>query len=118
MNAVSIPACAPRLLLDTVNGDRDIFRSLAAILVRETHLRFDAIAAAASAGDARTMGFAAHGLKGTVSTVGAEAVVALLRAIEQSGLREGRICEKTQLDALRLGLGAIRDEVGHFLNQL
>jgi HPt (histidine-containing phosphotransfer) domain-containing protein len=113
-----ISTCTPRLLLDAVNGDRDIFRSLAVILVRETHLRFDAVASAAAAGDARTMGFAAHGLKGTVSTVGAEDVVTLLRAIEQAGLREGRVGEETQLEALHLGLGAIRDEVAHFLKQL
>lgn len=103
------------MLLDAVNGDREIFRSLAALLVRETHLRFDAIAAATTAGDARSMGFAAHTLKGSVANVGADSMVALLRAIEQAGLREGRVCEAEQLESLRLGLRTIRGEVHAFL---
>lgn len=106
------------MLLDAVNGDRDTFRSLAALLVRETHLRFDAIVATAAAGDARTMGFAAHTLKGSMANVGADGVVALLRAIEQAGLREGRVCEPAQIDMLRMQLRAIRDEVEIFLSGL
>jgi len=106
------------MLLDAVNGDWEIFRSLAALLLRETHLRFDAIVEAASAGDARSMGFAAHTLKGSVANVGAEVATTLLLAIEHAGLREERVCEAQQLDTLRAELVAIRDEVASFLDGL
>jgi HPt (histidine-containing phosphotransfer) domain-containing protein len=114
----ALPVCEPRLLLELVNGDREIFRSLAGILDRETHLRFDDIASAAAAGDVRAMGIAAHALKGTVCNVGASELVSLLKAIEHAGLREARACEPAQLDALRLQLQLIRNEVDDFLRQL
>jgi HPt (histidine-containing phosphotransfer) domain-containing protein len=114
----AFPACEPRLLLDIVNGERAVFRSLAEILKRETLLRFDAIVAAAAAGDARAMGFAAHSLKGTVGTVGAARAVAQLLALEQAGLREERVCDAAAQANLRLELQAIRDEVDDFLSRL
>jgi HPt (histidine-containing phosphotransfer) domain-containing protein len=116
--AYAARACSPQMLLDVVNGDAQTFRALAAVLERETHLRGEAIAAAAAAGDARAMGFAAHTLKGTVSNVGAASAVALLQAIEHAGLREGRTCAGAQLEALNLVLQAIREEVGRFLDDL
>lgn len=116
--AQAAPACSPRMLLDVVNGDAQTFRALAEVLVRETHLRGDAIAAAAAAGDARAMGFAAHTLKGSVSSVGAAEAVALLQAIEYAGLREGRTCAAAQLEALALLLQALREEVGRFMADL
>jgi hypothetical protein len=108
-------ACQPSLLLDAVSGDRAMFATLAGILRRETFARHEAIAAAVAAGDAHAMGFAAHSLKGTVCTVGAVRMMAQLLAIEHAGLREGRVCDAAQVEGLRPGLQAIRDEVDDFL---
>ena len=107
--------CRPGLLLDAVGGDAAIFRELAHIFFRETVDRFDDIARYSAAGCFDDMGQEAHSLKGTAGTVGADALMQLLRQIEHAGLVQRRGCSPQQLAGLNALLQCVRDDMQSFL---
>ena len=108
-------SCQPGLLLDAVDGDAAIFRELASLFFRETFDRADDIARYSAAGSFREMGEEAHSLKGTAGTVGADALMQLLRQIEHAGLVQRRGCSPQQLAGLNALLQGVRDDMQSFL---
>lgn len=59
-----------------------VFRELVAVFLHDTPDRLAALRAAATAGDARAVRFAAHTLKGTCGYLGAEGLVRICRELE------------------------------------
>lgn len=110
--------CKPWLLLESVDGEREIFLELARMVHSETVARYEDIAAAAKAGACRDMGFEAHSLKGTASAVGATELIALLQDIEHAGLKRGEPCSAEQLARLRQLLQLARNDMDTFLRTL
>jgi HPt (histidine-containing phosphotransfer) domain-containing protein len=110
--------CTPWLLLESVDGEREIFLELARIVHTETMARYEDIAASAEAGACRDMGFEAHSLKGTVGAVGATELMALLQDIEHAGVKRGEPCSAEQLARLRQLLQLVRDDMDAFIRTL
>jgi len=101
-----------------VDGERDIFIELAQVFRNETLARHDDIARHAAAGACRDMALEAHSLKGTVGTVGATGIMALLVEIEQAGLKRNTPCSPEQLAQLGELLAQARDDMDDFLRTL
>ena len=110
--------CQPALLLDAVDNDQAVFLELAEIFRQETFSRYEDIARACRAGALNDMGFEAHSLKGTVGSVGAQTLVALLQDIEHAGLRHHRACTEAQLAQLQTLLQGARDDMARFVAAL
>lgn len=108
----------PWLLLQSVDNERDIFIDLAQVFRHETLARYDDIARHAAAGACRAMAMEAHSLKGTIGTVGATDLMALLVEIEQAGIKRAMPCSAEQLARLSDLLAQVRDDMDDFLRTL
>lgn len=108
----------PWLLLESVDHERDIFFDLAQVFRNETLARYDDIARHAAAGAFRDMAMEAHSLKGTVGTVGATELMALLFDIEQAGIKRAMPCSAEQLARLADLLAQVRADMDDFLRTL
>ena len=108
----------PWLLLQSVDNERDIFIDLAQLFRHETLARYDDIARHAAAGACCDMAMEAHSLKGTVGTVGAAELMALLVDIEQGGIKRAMPCNAEQLARLADLLAQVRDDMDDFLRTL
>ena len=108
----------PWLLLQSVDNERDIFIDLAQLFRHETLARYDDIARHAAAGACCDMAMEAHSLKGTVGTVGAAELMALLVDIEQGGIKRAMPCNAEQLARLANLLAQVRDDMDDFLRTL
>ncbi|MFL6717853.1 MAG: Hpt domain-containing protein [Burkholderiaceae bacterium] len=119
MNPPNAYRCSqPWLLLQSVDNEHDIFIDLAQVFRDETLARYDDIARHAAAGAWRDMAMEAHSLKGTVGTVGAAELMALLVEIEQAGVRRHMPCNAEQLARLSDLLAQVRDDMDDFLRTL
>lgn len=119
MNPSNAYRCSqPWLLLQSVDNEHDIFIDLAQVFRDETLARYDDIARHAAAGAWRDMAMEAHSLKGTVGTVGAAELMALLVEIEQAGVRRHMPCNAEQLARLSDLLAQVRDDMDDFLRTL
>ena len=63
-------------------GAAAVFRELVEVFLHDTPERLSALRAAATAGDARAVRFAAHTLKGTCGYLGADGLVRICRDLE------------------------------------
>jgi HPt (histidine-containing phosphotransfer) domain-containing protein len=119
MNPPKAYRCSqPWLLLQSVDNERDIFIDLAQVFLHETLARYDDIARHAAAGACRDMAMEAHSLKGTIGTVGAAELMALLVEIEQAGIKRATPCSPEQLARLAELLAQVRDDMDDFLRTL
>ena len=119
MNPPNAYRCSqPWLLLQSVDNERHIFIDLAQVFRHETLARYDDIARHAAAGACREMAMEAHSLKGTIGTVGAAELMALLVDIEQGGIRRAMPCSAEQLARLARLLAQVRDDMDDFLRTL
>jgi len=97
--------------LARVGGDADLLKEIATLFLEDYPKVLDDLRSAVARGDARSLERTAHGLKGSVSTFGARAVMDAARTLETLG-RAQKFEEVSQvLVSLELALAALRPEL-------
>jgi PAS domain S-box-containing protein len=79
------PALNRQTILDRVEGDRELLAELVAAFQNEQPAILGELEQAVALGDARAMGGAAHRLKGSLQTLGAEAAAVAALRLERMG---------------------------------
>ncbi|HEU4845933.1 MAG TPA: Hpt domain-containing protein [Burkholderiaceae bacterium] len=82
MSAARYHHIDPAVLMRSVAGDLDAFRSLSQVYLAIAPPALARMRAARAAGDARALAHESHALKGSSMLVGAQALCALLQRIE------------------------------------
>ena len=108
----------PWLLLESVDNEREVFIELAQVFCNETLARYDDIVRHVAARACRDMAFEAHSLKGTIGTVGADALMELLLEIEHAGMKRNALCSQAELERLSTLLSQARADMADFLRTL
>ena len=97
--------------LSRLEGDRELLRDVAGMFLAESSRLVEAVRAAVSARDARSVQIAAHALKGSASTFSAGSLVAAAWALEQMG-------RKGDLGAADAALATLERETDRFRHVL
>lgn len=97
--------------LSRVGGDLELLKEIAELFLDEYPKNLADLHEAIAAGDAKGLERAAHGLKGSVATFGADAAVEAAFRLESMG-RARQMVEVAQiLNTLELALAALRPEL-------
>jgi HPt (histidine-containing phosphotransfer) domain-containing protein len=110
--------CMPELLLETVDGDKEIFLELAEIFFREGDGKFSGLKAAAAAGDLGKLGHESHSLKGVVGPLGAAKLVEMLQALENDCNQGKCVCDAVRISGIDEELSQVRTEMQEFMARL
>ncbi len=110
--------CRPALMLEIVDGDREIFLQLAEIFRRESVVIFERMRTAAAAADLKELGSQSHSLKGTVGPLEADELVKMLLQIEDECNERQCICDESRLSMIANELNQVRIELQQFIDHL
>ena len=99
------PALDPRVIDSlrqlTQDGEPDVLADVLGLFLADAPARLAAIAAAAQAGDGPALHRSAHALKGAAGTIGASALQAACRDLEEIGRTGERAPSAEALEAVR-----------------
>lgn len=96
-------------------GEPDVLSEVLRLFLADTPKRIDAIAEASSRGDATALQRAAHGLKGAAGTIGAVALQAACRALEDLAKGATLGAAVAELDVLRKEYARVKADIEHLL---
>ncbi|HLE69858.1 MAG TPA: response regulator, partial [Vicinamibacteria bacterium] len=99
------------MLLERVDGDRELAKELVKVFFQEAPNLLRAIREGLQAADAGSVGKAAHRLKGTLSTLGADAAVEPARRLEVLSWERNLELAKGALHELETELGRLEPEL-------
>ena len=97
------PVLVESALLDTLDGDRALARTIAADFLKDIPKRIEALQGCADAGDAEGAGREAHSIKGACAAVGGESSREAALVLEQAG-------KAGDLDGVRAGMKGLRNQ--------
>jgi HPt (histidine-containing phosphotransfer) domain-containing protein len=118
MTRPSLQHCKPESLLDTVDGDREIFLTLCQIFFRESRKKLGEMREAATKGKFRELGELSHSLKGTAGPLDAGALVALLQSLEDDCQYRPKTVQNARIEAIQHELNHVAIELKTYIGRL
>jgi HPt (histidine-containing phosphotransfer) domain-containing protein len=110
-NTPSGPALDREVALSRVGGDPELLKEIAILFLENYDAWLGELREAAGRGDAEGVEHTAHGLKGSVANVGAQAAVDAALRLEELGRSRDLTDISTSLSALESALTALRPEL-------
>lgn len=119
MSAARYHHIDPAVLMRSVAGDADSFRSLSQVYLAIAPPALARMRAARAAGDLRALAHESHALKGSAMLVGAQALCALLQQIElQAGAGGDSAALWPELERqFGLVIDEVSDSIAHYSGQ-
>ncbi len=106
-----------RQALETVDGDKELFRTVAEAFLDECPVLVQQLRRAIAAGDASSVEKHAHTLKGSAKTVGGITAASLAFKMEQFARRRDLTSALDDWQALKTELDSLCDELTNFVTQ-
>ena len=110
--------CDPVFLLETVDGDPNIFGMLAEIFFRDIGVQFSSLKFAAETDDLQALRDHSHALKGTVGPFAPLRLLKMLQQLEDECRQMRCHCDAQRLVTVRDELRAVAAEVRLFMATL
>ncbi len=106
-----------RLALESVDGDKELFRTVAEAFLDECPVLIQQLRRAVAVGDAQTVERHAHTIRGSANTVGGLTAASLAEKIEHAARLRNLASAFEDWQALKSELESLCDELTHFVTQ-